>query len=300
MTARVGLWDRSTIERRVSSSLVETAVQVGHGRRVLALRDAGGNPSLVVWHGPPGRGKTCAGELLCRHALDAAAGQAALLTATFTRVPDVATALRGLLRMGIGVFPERTYRSRTAAELACLVLEALASSHVNILVIDEAGALGPFGLEAVATLVDRAGERGDALHVVLIGMQELPQLLHRNPRVLSRVTEIVTFTPLERDDFGRVLMAHAPERVQALGRTAPYEAVIEQLHRHAAGSLRDALQLLGRTHVYHHETGLPFDLALLSEVALMHTESVQAFLRSAQPKPRQTAAKRSRSFPRPA
>jgi DNA transposition AAA+ family ATPase len=241
----LGVWSESSIMPPSAANLVMTNPQVKRANAAIQRIPDRRGANLTVWFGTPGMGKTGAAWILCRTIHERAGVHAAYLDAPTPRGAgqDERTVLRAILASGVGRIQDRAFRSRTDQEIADMILVALFAADIRLLVIDEAGRLGFKGLEAVGILIDRAVMMDEDFHVVLVGMERLPETLRSNPRMRSRVASWEEFKPMKVDTFEAILMSAFPDFLGAMD-AAERRETIEALHTETEGSLREVLSVI--------------------------------------------------------
>ncbi|MDD3182026.1 MAG: AAA family ATPase [Alphaproteobacteria bacterium] len=104
--------------------------------------------------------------------------------------------------------------------LRTYLLEQHSKGRRNVLVIDEAQALGVQGLEAVRLLSNLETETDKLLQIVLFGQAELDRLLHRTDmrQFLQRINFSFVTHPLSQDAVGDYLRHRIESCCQKVGR----------------------------------------------------------------------------------
>jgi MSHA biogenesis protein MshM len=151
--------------------------------------------SLLKVVGHVGSGKT----MLCRmllERLEALPVNTAYLNAPSAIRPD------HLPSLVLGEFGQEARKEFDAYMLYTFLLGEHAKGRRNVLIVDEAQALGPNGLEAIRLLSNLETSTHKLLQIVLFGQAELDQLLQR--RDLRQVAQRVSFhfatQPLQPDE----------------------------------------------------------------------------------------------------
>lgn len=151
--------------------------------------------SLLKVVGPVGSGKT----MLCRmllERLETLPVNTAYLNAPAAIRPD------HLPSLVLGEFGQEACKEFDAYTLSSFLLGEHARGRRNVVIIDEAQALGPNGLEAIRLLSNLETATHKLLQIVLFGQGELDSLLQR--RDLRQVAQRISFNfvtrPLQPDE----------------------------------------------------------------------------------------------------
>ncbi|GJG85501.1 hypothetical protein tb265_06820 [Gemmatimonadetes bacterium T265] len=197
-------------ERRVETPLLRRTIN-----RTLDVRD---ERPFVIWVGPPGNGKTETARALVAE-LDAAFAQKPEhgfrarhfeVAQDYTGPLGAKRILRTIHHRVIGRLTDGDARPLGADDLAQQVIDGMMQRHVQILCIDEAGLLSMHALRGLCLLRTEAENRRWPLTVVLIGMDDLPDLVARSPQVYRRVHQWCHFTPYDFEDTWAFLAAVHP------------------------------------------------------------------------------------------
>ena len=163
---------------------------------VFALRRGDGLLKVV---GGVGTGKT----MLCRMLLEKLAGTP--VNSAYLNAPMAASAaqmpLTVMREFGLEPSPDAASDDTVARQLRDYLLREHGQGRANILIIDEAQALGAAGLESIRLLSNLETDRHKLLQIVLFGQTELDELLRRREmrQVAQRLNFSFTTQPLTAD-----------------------------------------------------------------------------------------------------
>lgn len=207
--------------------------------------------------GEVGTGKT----LLCRLLL-AKLGAMNVNTAYISApVALDAAQMPALIVQEFGV-KQKTAKADPVTVLRAYLLEQHAKGRRNVLVIDEAQALGTQGLETVRLLSNLETETDKLLQIILFGQSELDRLLQRPDmrQLLQRINFSFETKPLSSDTVGDYVRHRIEACTQKVGRGKK-----KKTQNHVCFSTQ-ALRLLGKA-----SGGLPRLIHVLADKALMAT-----------------------------
>ncbi len=254
--------------------LVRTGPQLRKAEEALARVGSGG---LTVWYGVPGTGKTCAAWLLCKVADERGASRAVYVDAP--RPSGAVWDERKTLRAIIGELGtplcDRAVRGQSSNHLVRHLATRLLAADVRVLVVDEAGYLGPSGIEAIGMLSDHLAGQAEPFHVVLAGMMDLPGLLRSSPRVQARVQAHEHFGGVSVETLGAVVARRHPWIESALDARTRMSDLIAQAHTLTGGCMREAVWIFEHLRNDCCSHGL-----LLNPRVLVHIAGVRAEARA--------------------
>lgn len=225
-----------------AASLVRTAPQLWRASAALDRVRGGG---LTVWYGIQGTGKTCAAWLLCQLAQERTGPRALYVDAPRPcgAVWDERKTIRALIGELGAPLSDRAVRGQSTNHLIRHLATRLLAADVRVLVVDEAGYLGPHGLEAIGMLIDYLTSQSEPFHVLLAGMMDLPELLRTSPRVCSRVVAFDHFAEVSVETLEAVVMQHHPWIREVLEEGAGLARLMLRAHELTQGCLREAIWL---------------------------------------------------------
>lgn len=196
--------------------LVETDLMRQITRRTLTAHPRGG---FVVWSGPSRNGKSVTARWLVEGlnamsesdplAFKAVHFEVAKSTRCNQPRDEARRAVQRVWLATIGKMMEGRYRA-PAEELARELTHALQARRLELILVDEAGGLSLDELRGLMTLINVAANEHHRLTIVLIGMDELPNMVERLDQIRERVVEVCYFAPYSAEDCMVFLKAMLP------------------------------------------------------------------------------------------
>ncbi len=263
--------------------ILETPMMREARTRVFAVHHPRGQ--FVTWYGEAGVGKTTTGEWMEEQCnTDCEAGVTNAFRVARLTVPPSLTGYRAynpgkkaLLAIHNAVLPPKTdseARWLGVASLAQMVVQQLATTDAQILMIDEAGRLDLPALEAVLLLLNYASDpRFDhPLTIVLIGMHELPINIEQLPQVKSRVADMITFRPYEVREAHELLRQVSPYFAGLDPASAEGKEALTFVIESTGGLVRSMLQLVEKATALAQEARRPMSVLALRAALKMSEE----------------------------
>lgn len=200
----------------VTPVVVETGMMKSIIKRTCSLHHLGG---LCVWSGRAGMGKTTTAEHMVELIEEAytpdnpRAFRAIYYEASTFKPSSKDQAKHGIRSLYFGVgckLDEGRYRTCLPEELAADLVHFLKKMNIQIIFIDEAGCLSPGAIRGIVHVSNKARQMGLTLTIVLIGMDNLPSMMRKNPNVERRVRDWCYFKPYTIEDTHKLLAALHP------------------------------------------------------------------------------------------
>jgi len=224
----------------VKPVVVETGMMKSAIRRTLAVHHLGG---LCVWSGRAGMGKTTTAQhtvKLTEDAYDPDNPRAFRIVhyEAGSKNPTKSDAKHGVRSLYYGVgckLDEGVYRTHLAEELAADLIHFLKKMNIQIIFVDEAGCLSLDAIRGIVLVSDTARLLGLTLTVVLIGMDNLPTKVKRNPQVERRIHEWCYFKPCTLEETYNLLAALHPHFASLSLKHTSHKEQISYVHEACRG-----------------------------------------------------------------
>jgi hypothetical protein len=209
-------------------------------RRTLAVHHLGG---ICVWSGRAGMGKTTTAQHMVKLTDDAydPDNPRAFRVVHYeagSKNPSKSDAKHGIRSLYYGVgckLDEGIYRTHLAEELAADLIHFLKKMNIQLIFIDEAGCLSLDAIRGIILVSDTARLLGLTLTIVLIGMDNLPTKVKRNPQVERRIHEWCYFKPCTLEETYNLLAALHPHFASLSLKDTSHKEQISYVHEACKG-----------------------------------------------------------------
>jgi hypothetical protein len=232
------------------------------------------NHPIVVWTGPSRVGKSTTAryfrdDLNEQHGRKVAHSFRAFhyelgRSAYYRDARDEKRAIKSLYEAVVSPLDHGTYLRSQSESLAQMLIQALTDREIQCLLVDEAGHLTPQAVNGMVLIRNTAENMGWPLSIVLIGMNDLPSNVTREPQNAGRVAEWIVFEPIKMLMETRGLLEVMHPFFSTLSEEDPSHAgIVEWIHQEFEGVPGRIKNFVDRFARYYNDGSRNVDLAFL-------------------------------------